>query len=258
MPIAPSTSQWHPNANSFRRAVQTLASSNSEVSLHQEPLDTTPNDSRIQCRECGQSSRGHLGNPRCNFCERIRLQIVAEWANADSRNTSAGDGGVLAPTPMGPRREPSTPLYLTQESEAPSRDEALASCRLPPQAGHYPMCRPPTCSCTEQTAVPTMGTDPHGTSAAKSAASPSTSPLVRRRSSSSSSSSSRSTPAAARLKKTKTLEDSSTLEDSRTPEDNQLLAIQDSSTLEVELPVIGDFSKASASRCQQVFSSHCH
>ena len=170
----------------------------------------------------------------------------------DARNTSAGDGGVLAPTPMGPRPEPSTPLYVTQESEAPSRDEALASCRLPPQAGHHPMCRPPTCSCTEQTAVPTMGTDPHGTSAAKSAASPSTSRLVRRRSSSSSSSSSRSTPAAARLKKTKTLEDS------RTPEDNQLLAIQDSSTLEVELPVIGDFSKASASRCQQVFSSHCH
>ena len=158
--------------------------------------------------------------------------------------------------PMGPGPELSTPLYLTQESEAPSRDEALASCRLPPQAGHYPMCRPPTCSCTEQTAVPTMGTDPHGTSAAKSAASPRTSPLVRRRSSSSSSS--RSTPAASRLKKTKTLEDSSTLEDSRTPEDNQLLAFQDSSTLEVELPVIGAFSKASASRCQQVFSSHCH
>ena len=164
-----------------------------------------------------------------------------------------------ARAPTGPGIELSTPLYWTQESEAPSRDEALASCRLPPQAGHYPMCRPPTCSCTEQTAVPTMGTDPHGTSAAKSAASPSTSPLVRRRSSSSSSSSSsRSTPAAARLKKTKTLEDSSTLEDSRTPEDNQLLAIQDSSTLEVELPVIGAFSKASASRCQQVFSSHCH
>ena len=127
MPIAPSNSQWHPNANSFRWAVQTLASSSSEVSLHQDPLDTTPNDSRIQCRECGQSSRGHLGNPRCNLCERIRLQIVAEWANADSRNTSAWDGGVLAPTPMGPRREPSTPLYLTQESEAPSRDEAQPS-----------------------------------------------------------------------------------------------------------------------------------
>ena len=127
MPIAPSNSQWHPNANSFPWAVQTLASSSSEVSLHQHPTDTTPSDSRIQCRECGQSSRGHLGNPRCNLCERIRLQIVAEWANADSRNTSAWDGGVLAPTPMGPRREPSTPLYLTQESEAPSRDETQPS-----------------------------------------------------------------------------------------------------------------------------------
>ena len=142
MPIAPSTSQWHPNANSFRRAVQTLASSNSEVSLHQEPLDTTPNDSRIQCRECGQSSRGHLGNPRCNLCERIRLQILAEWANADSRNTSAGHGGLLAPTPMGPRREPSTPLYLTQESPAANLDGRIRRRRYPSAAVSADTVRP--------------------------------------------------------------------------------------------------------------------